>query len=35
MGKIRGFLEFDKLEEYTIDPKRRIKNFKEFTRISL
>ena len=31
MGKIRGFLEFDKLEEYTIDPKRRIKNFKEFT----
>ena len=31
MGKTRGFLEFDKLEEYTLDPKRRIKNFKEFT----
>ena len=31
MGKLRGFMEFDKLEEYTHDPKRRVKNYKEFT----
>ena len=31
MGKLRGFMEFDKLEEYTLDPKKRIKNYKEFT----
>ena len=31
MGKLRGFMEFDKLEEYTLNPKRRVKNYKEFT----
>jgi len=31
MGKLRGFMEFDKLQEYTHDPKRRVKNYKEFT----
>ena len=31
MGKLRGFMEFDKLEEYTLNPKKRIKNYKEFT----
>ena len=32
MGKLRGFMEFDKLEEYTLDPKKRIKNYKEFAK---
>jgi len=31
MGKIRGFMEYDKLKEPLIDPKKRIKNYKEFT----
>ena len=31
MGKIKGFIEFDRLKESTIAPKKRIKNFKEFT----
>ena len=31
MGKIKGFMEFDRLKESVIDPKERIKNYKEFT----
>ncbi|MFQ3341095.1 MAG: glutamate synthase (NADPH/NADH) small chain [Flavobacteriaceae bacterium] len=31
MGKIKGFIEFDRLKESVIDPKERIKNYKEFT----
>jgi glutamate synthase (NADPH/NADH) small chain len=31
MGKIRGFIEFDRLKESVIDPKKRIKNYNEFT----
>ena len=31
MGKIKGFMEFDRLKELVIDPKERIKNYKEFT----
>ena len=31
MGKIKGFMEFDRLKEPVIDPKKRIKNFNEFT----
>ena len=26
MGKIKGFMEFDRLKESVIDPKERIKN---------
>ena len=31
MGKIKGFMEFDRLKESVIDPKERIKNYNEFT----
>jgi glutamate synthase (NADPH/NADH) small chain len=31
MGKIRGFIEFDKLKEPVIAPKKRVKNYNEFT----
>ena len=31
MGKIKGFMEFDRIKEPAIAPKRRIKNYKEFT----
>jgi glutamate synthase (NADPH/NADH) small chain len=31
MGKIKGFMEFDRLKESVIDPKERIQNYKEFT----
>ena len=31
MGKIKGFIEFDRIKEPAIAPKRRIKDYKEFT----
>ena len=31
MGKIKGFMEFDRIKEPAIAPKRRIKDYKEFT----
>lgn len=31
MGKLKGFMEYDKLKEEVIDPKKRIENYKEFT----
>jgi len=31
MGKITGFLEFERQNESYIEPKKRIKNYKEFT----
>jgi glutamate synthase (NADPH/NADH) small chain len=31
MGKIKGFMEFDRLKEPMINPKERIKNYTEFT----
>ena len=31
MGKLRGFLEYDRIKEEVIDPKKRIDNYKEFT----
>ena len=31
MGKLRGFVEFDRVNEDYISVERRIKNFKEFT----
>ena len=31
MGKTKGFMEFDRLNEPVMDPKKRIKNFNEFT----
>ena len=30
MAKVTGFLEFDRLESKSINPKVRIKNFDEF-----
>ena len=30
MGKIKGFMEFDRIKEPAIAPKRRIKDYKEF-----
>ncbi len=30
MGKVTGFLEFDRVESKSISPKKRVKNFKEF-----
>ena len=30
MGKVTGFLEFDRVENKSISPKVRVKNFKEF-----
>ena len=31
MGKLRGFLEYDRIKEEVIDPKKRIDNYNEFT----
>ena len=31
MGKTRGFIEYDRLKEPVVDPKKRISNYKEFT----
>ena len=31
MGKLRGFMEYDRIKEDAIDPKKRIENYKEFT----
>ena len=31
MGKLRGFMEYDRINEEAIDPKKRIENYKEFT----
>ena len=31
MGKLRGFVEFDRVNEDYISVEKRIKNFKEFT----
>ena len=31
MGKLRGFMEFDRIKEPVVTPKKRIKNYKEFT----
>ena len=31
MGKIKGFMQYDRLDESSISPKKRIKNYKEFT----
>jgi len=31
MGKIKGFMEFDRIKESVIEPKQRIENYKEFT----
>ena len=31
MGKLRGFIEFDRIEEKQIPPLERITNYKEFT----
>ena len=31
MGKLRGFMEFDRIKESTVDPKKRIENYNEFT----
>ncbi len=31
MGKIKGFMEYDRLSESVIEPKKRIKNYNEFT----
>ena len=31
MGKLRGFLEYDRIKEEVIAPEKRIENYKEFT----
>ena len=31
MGKLRGFMEYDRIRETVETPKKRIKNYKEFT----
>ncbi len=31
MGKLRGFMEYDRVNEKAIDPKERVENYKEFT----
>ena len=31
MGKIKGFMEYDRIKESVIEPKKRIENYKEFT----
>ena len=31
MGKLKGFMEYDRIKEAAIDPKERIQNYKEFT----
>ena len=30
MGKVTGFLEYDRVENKSISPETRVKNFKEF-----
>ena len=30
MGKVTGFLEFDRVENKSISPKTRVKNYNEF-----
>ncbi len=31
MGKIKGFMEYDRLKESVIEPRKRVKNYNEFT----
>jgi len=31
MGKLRGFIEYDRIEESVVSPNKRIKNYQEFT----
>ena len=31
MGKLKGFLEFDRVDESQLNPAERIKNYSEFT----
>lgn len=31
MGKVTGFMEFDRIEEAHLEPKKRVKNYREFT----
>ena len=31
MGKLKGFLEFDRIDESQVNPSERIKNYNEFT----
>ena len=31
MGKLKGFLEFDRIDESQVNPSERIKNYSEFT----
>lgn len=31
MGKVTGFMEFDRIEEEHLEPKKRVKNYREFT----
>ena len=31
MGKLRGFMEYDRVNEQNIDVQDRVKNYKEFT----
>ena len=31
MGKLRGFMEYDRIKEPVVTPKKRIRNYKEFT----
>ena len=30
MGKVTGFMEFDRISEQNIPPQERLKNYKEF-----
>ena len=32
MGKIRGFMEYDRKEEETVAVEKRVKDYKEFTK---
>ena len=31
MGKIKGFMEFERIKEAVVEPKDRVKNYNEFT----
>ena len=31
MGKVTGFMEFDRIEEAHLEPQERVKNYREFT----
>ena len=31
MGKIKGFMEYDRLKESVVEPRKRVKNYNEFT----